>query len=251
MSIPKIIHCCWFGGSPLPDYALKCMESWKRFCPDYEIKLWNEDSFDFSSCRYAAEAYENRKYAFVTDYVRLVVLYEYGGIYLDTDVELLKPLDPLLSKAGYAGFENGSPGPYGRGFLIASGLGIGSEAKNELIYSMLSDYDGVSFFDENGHFDITPCSVRNTKTLIRHGLVPNGSYQEINGFCFYPASYFAPLDYVTRKTRITDTTYSIHHYAASWHGKQSALHQFKQRFKCTGIGRLFLRYKYVYSRQNR
>ncbi len=251
MSIPKIIHCCWFGGGPLPGYALRCMESWKRFCPDYEIKLWNEDSFDFSSCQYAAEAYENKKYAFVTDYVRLVVLYEHGGIYLDTDVELLKPLDPLLSKAGFAGFEKGSPGPYGRKYLIASGLGIGSEAKNELIGSMLDDYDGIPFVDESGQIDTTPCSERNTKSLMKHGLVPNGDYQEIEGFCFYPASYFAPYDYVTQKIRITDHTYSIHHYAASWQSEKSAWQKYKQRLKCTGIGRLFLMYKYVYSRQDR
>lgn len=244
MSIPKIIHCCWFGGSPLPGYAVKCMDSWKRFCPDYEIKLWNEESFDFSSCKYAAEAYENKKYAFVTDYVRLAVLYEYGGIYLDTDVELLKPLDPLLSKAGFAGFERGAPGPYGRDFLIATGLGIGSEPKNELIFSMLRDYDGVSFAGENGQIDVTPCSARNTGTLIRHGLVPDGSYQELGGFCFYPVSYFAPYDFVTHKTRITGHTYSIHHYAASWSSQKSPWQEFKQRLKCTAIGRIFLRYKY-------
>ncbi len=251
MSIPKIIHYCWFGNNPLPDYAVKCIDSWKRFCPDYEIKLWNEDSFDFSSCKYAKQAYENGKYAFVTDYVRLVVLYEYGGIYLDTDVELIKPLDPLLSKAGFAGFERGEPGPYGREFMIASGLGIGCEAKNELIHSMLNDYDGISFADENGQLDLTSCPERNTKALVKHGLVPDGRYQEINGFCFYPAAYFAPYDYVTQKTRITDDTYSIHHYAATWKSQKSAWQKFRLRVKCTAPGRLYLRHKYVYSKQKK
>ncbi len=249
MSIPKIIHYCWFGNNPLPDDAVKCIDSWKRFCPDYEIKLWNEDSFDFSSCKYAKQAYENGKYAFVTDYVRLVVLYEYGGIYLDTDVELIKPLDPLLSKAGFAGFERGEPGPYGRKFMIASGLGIGCEAKNELIHSMLNDYDGISFADENGQLDLTSCPERNTKALVKHGLVPDGRYQEINGFCFYPTAYFAPYDYVTQKTRITDDTYSIHHYAATWKSPKSVWQKFRLRVKCTAPGRLYLRHKYVYSKQ--
>lgn len=246
MSIPKIIHYCWFGNNPLPDYAIKCIDSWKKLCPDYEIKLWNEENFDFSSCKYAKQAYENKKYAFVTDYVRLAVLYKYGGIYLDVDVELIKPLDPLLTKAGFAGFEKGFPGPYGRGYMVATGLGIGCEAKNELILSLLKDYDDISFVDENGNIDITSCPERNTKTLIKLGLVPNGKYQEINGFCFYPVEYFAPFDYITLKTRITKNTYSIHHYSASWHSENNAWQKFKHRIKCTAVGRLILRYKYGY-----
>ena len=123
MSIPKIIHYCWFGGGPISPESRKCIESWKKYCPDYKIIEWNEQNFEISQNRYAQQAYEAKKYAFVSDYVRLAVLYEYGGIYLDTDVELVRPLDELLEHKGFIGMEHSAPSPYGRTLLVNTGSG--------------------------------------------------------------------------------------------------------------------------------
>ena len=148
MSIPKIIHYCWFGSDTIPKKAQKCIESWKKFCPEYKIVCWNEKNFDISSNRYVKEAYELGKWAFVSDYVRLKAIYEHGGIYLDTDVELIKPLDALLEGEGYMGFDEKG--------IVATGLGFAATPKHELIKNMLSDYDEIPFVLEDGSFDMTP-----------------------------------------------------------------------------------------------
>ena len=137
MSIPKIIHYCWFGGGPISAESQKCMESWKKYCPDYKIMAWNEQNFDISTNRYAQQAYEAKKYAFVSDYVRLAVLYEYGGIYLDTDVELVRPLDELLELPGFMGFQTNNE--------VATGLGFGARKGNSVVQALLRDYDALDF----------------------------------------------------------------------------------------------------------
>ena len=138
MSIPKIIHYCWFGGGPISAESQKCMESWKKYCPDYKIMAWNEQNFDISTNRYVQQAYEAKKYAFVSDYVRLAVLYEYGGIYLDTDVELVRPLDELLELPGFMGFQTNNE--------VATGLGFGARKGNSVVQALLRDYDALDFF---------------------------------------------------------------------------------------------------------
>lgn len=208
MAIPKKIHYCWFGKNSMPDLALKCIESWKKFCPDYEIIEWNEDNFDYRKNRYAREAYEMGKWAFVTDYARLDVIYEYGGVYLDTDVELLKPIDDLLTYEGFMGFQAG-----GR---IATGLGFGAQAHHPVIKELLKDYEGIPFFLEDGSYDKMACPERNHETLNRLGLVDNNEKQMVNGICMFPSEFFSPIDYHTGKKRITPNTYSVHYYAASW-----------------------------------
>ena len=140
MSIPKIIHYCWFGGGPINPESRKCIESWKKYCPDYKIIEWNEQNFEISQNRYAQQAYEAKKYAFVSDYVRLAVLYRYGGIYLDTDVELVRPLDELLEHKGFIGMEHSAPSPYGRTLLVNTGSGVGAEPGCEMIGKMLAAY---------------------------------------------------------------------------------------------------------------
>ena len=160
MSIPKIIHYCWFGGGPINPESRKCIESWKKYCPDYKIIEWNEQNFEISQNRYAQQAYEAKKYAFVSDYVRLAVLYEYGGIYLDTDVELVRPLDELLEHKGFIGMEHSAPSPYGRTLLVNTGSGVGAEPGCEMIGKMLAAYRNAAFIQETGEPDLRTCTQR-------------------------------------------------------------------------------------------
>lgn len=141
MSIPKKIHYCWFGRNPLPESAKKCIESWKKYCPAYEIIEWNEDNFDLTENRYAREAYEQKKWAFVSDYARLKIVYEQGGIYMDVDVELIKPLDELTELDGYMGFEKEIDGQ----MWIATGLGFGARAGHPIVGALLKDYEDIPF----------------------------------------------------------------------------------------------------------
>ena len=211
MSIPKVIHYCWFGHDPKPKLAEKCIKSWKKKCPDYKIIEWNEDNFDLSACPlYVRQAYEAKKWAFVTDYVRLKVVYDHGGIYMDTDVELKKSLDPLLTHQAYFGFEDG--------VHIATGLGFGAEKGNEVVRCMLSDYDNAQFFQADGSILYVTCPARNT-TSIQH-LLDTGENRNgivsIPGAVIYPTEFFCPLNWKTRELSITDNTYSILWYDASW-----------------------------------
>ena len=208
MSIPKKIHYCWFGNGELPKLAKKCIRSWKKYCPDYEIVCWNEQNVDLTQNRYAAEAYVQKKWAFVSDYVRLKVIYEQGGIYLDIDVELLRPLDELLTDAGYMGFDEKG--------LVATGLGFAAEAGNAVIGEMLNDYADIPFVLPDGNVDSTPCPDRNTATLIRMGMDLRNTDQTFMGMRFLPRDYLCPMEYETGKKKITANTYSIHHYCASW-----------------------------------
>ena len=170
MSIPKIIHYCWFGGGPISPENRKCMESWKKYCPDYKIIEWNEQNFDISKNRYAQQAYEAKRYAFVSDYVRLAVLYEYGGIYLDTDVELVRPLDELLEHKGFIGMEHSAPSPYGRTLLVNTGSGVGAEPGCEMIGKMLAAYRNAAFIQETGEPDLRTCTQRDTPLFTKAGL---------------------------------------------------------------------------------
>lgn len=208
MSIPKIIHYCWFGNSEMPSLAKKCIKSWKKYCPDYQIRCWNEQNFDLSQNRYVREAYAAKKWAFVSDYVRLKVVHTYGGVYLDTDVELIRPLDALVETGAYMGFDEKG--------IVATGLGFAAEAGNEIIGAFLEDYNDISFTLPDGSYDLTPCPDRNTKTLERLGMDMKNTDQTFCGMRFLPREYLCPMEYYTGKKMITEHTYSIHHYSASW-----------------------------------
>jgi hypothetical protein len=208
MSIPKVIHYCWFGNNSTPKSAQKCIESWKKYCPGFEIICWNEDNFDFKKNQYAREAYEAGKWAFVSDYARLEIVYNHGGIYMDTDVELIKSIEPLTNYEGYMGFEKNG--------MVATGLGFGAEKGNEIVGKMLSDYDNITFLQPDGSYDLTPCPVRNSNSLKELGMNLEDKDQIFNGVRFLPDEYLSPMDYYTGKKNITEKTYSIHHYAASW-----------------------------------
>ena len=212
--IPKKIHYCWFGGKKLPKLAKKCLLSWKRKCPGYEIICWNEDNFDINSNKYVKQAYESKKYAFVTDYVRLWALYNEGGIYMDTDVQVLKTLDNFLELQAFSGFENNESVPTGI---------MGSEPRLDIFKELLDYYKDKSFIDENGQMDTTTNVTTITNILFAKGLKKNNTLQTIEKFTLFPKDYFCPIDYVTRKKTITKNTYTIHWFAGSWVSKKDSL----------------------------
>ena len=229
--IPKIIHYCWFGGNPLPDLAKKCIDSWKKMCPDYEIKEWNENTININGMNaYVREAYKNKKWAFVTDYIRLYIIYNYGGIYLDTDVELLKNLDVLLDHDSFFGIENNN--------VVNTGLGFGAAKGNKLVKMLMDDYENVHFILKNGNLDLEPCPIRNTKTL--SGIFNKfDDYKKINSYknnYFYPKEYFCPMDNVTKEINITDNTFSIHYYSGTWLDEKAKKWEQKRKRICDKFG---------------
>lgn len=205
--IPKKIHYCWFGRNPLPPLAVKCIESWKKYLPDYEIKEWNEDNFDLDSNAYVKEAYEARKWAFITDYVRLYALVNEGGIYMDTDVEVLKPLDDLLCYDAVSGFESQTQ--------IQTGL-MACRDHQPLFEELLREYDNIHFRRPDGSLDMTTNVVRITNTCLKYGFVPKNTLQTVHGFTLLPKDYLCPKDYETGNLEITANTLTIHHFDGSW-----------------------------------
>lgn len=205
--IPKKIHYCWFGGKELPELAKKCIASWEKFCPDYEIIRWDESNFDLQSCQYVKEAYENKKFAFVTDYVRLYAMYTQGGVYMDTDVELTKNLDGFLTHQGFSGFESEEHIPTG---IMAA------EQNFPLFADLLSYYTDRSFILEDGTLDTTTNVLIITKLLTARGFVPNGEFQVVDGFALYPQDVFCPYDNATGVLHKTINTAAIHWFNKSW-----------------------------------
>lgn len=210
--IPKKIHYCWFGGNPLPELAQRCIESWKKYCPDYEIIEWNESNFDIEAYPYAKEAYDAKKWAFVSDVARLYALVNFGGIYMDTDVELLKPIDELLEYEALSGFESKE--------RIPTGL-MACRKDFPLFVKLLADYDARHFVDNEGNYDLTTNVETITDICLKNGLVLNNQKQTIEGFTLFPSDYFCPKDYTTGKLKITENTYSIHHFDGSWLSEES------------------------------
>lgn len=206
--IPKKIHYCWFGGNPLPEEAKKCIESWKKFCPDYEIIEWNESNYDLNKNEYVKYTYENKKYAFLTDYVRLDIIYNEGGIYLDTDVELVKSLDDLLDAECYIGMEQVG--------TINTGQGFGAKKGNDFVKENKEYYEKAPFLDDNGNFKRTICVEITTNILKKYGLKKENVKQSLNGIEIYPIEYFCPKKMGTNKITITENTHSIHHFEGSW-----------------------------------
>lgn len=208
--IPKKIHYCWFGGNQKPESVQKCINSWKKYCPDYEIIEWNESNFDIHCMPFVEQAIEAKKYAFASDVARLMVVYENGGLYFDTDVEVVKNFDDLLNNKAFLGFENNE--------YVASGLGFGSEAGVAFFKEHIDVYKDEVFINDDGSFNMLGCPRVATKLLVEKGLVQNNQEQIVDGVRIYPADYFNPYDSVTGKLDKTDNTYSIHWYDASWSG---------------------------------
>lgn len=214
--IPKIIHYCWFGQNPLPDSAKKCIDSWHKFFPDYEIKEWNEDNFDVNEIQYTSEAYNAGKYAFVSDYARFKILYEHGGIYFDTDVEVIKSFDDILKLGPFLGAEidgNEKKNIYPK---VAPGLCIGAEKKMPIINHIINKYKTLDFWGEDGMFNKYTMIPLVTDLLIEAGMHPTNKIQKVQDIMIYPSDYFNPLDIATGRLRITPNTHSIHWFMASW-----------------------------------
>lgn len=212
MSIPKVIHYCWYGGGEFNDLMKSCINSWKEFCPDYEIIEWNETNSNFDDNKYAKAAYDAGKWAFVSDYMRNKIIYENGGIYLDTDVMLLKSLDPLLEHKAYIGWEEGS---------VNTGLGFGAEKQNPIVKEFMDYYNDMDFWIAPGVINkiIEPTVVKSI--LINHGMEDRDDIiQQVDSFTVYPREYFCPLDIRINKLKKTPNSYSVHYYTATWYTEE-------------------------------
>lgn len=206
--IPKIIHYCWFGKGKKPEIVNKCIDSWKKILLDYEIIEWNENNFDINCSEYVKEAYENKKYAFVSDYARVYVLYNYGGIYLDTDTEVFKKLDTFLGEESFWGFEE-------KNYIATST--IGAKKGNKLIKIFLDFYEGKSFNQASQNLQ-TSTNVQIVTNIFKDlGFELNGHKQSIDEIgIIYPQEYFSPYDYINYYDKKTDKTYAMHHFYKSW-----------------------------------
>ena len=224
--IPKIIHYCWFGNNKKSKLTKKCIDSWCKICPDFEIREWNEENFDVNICEYTKQAYENKKWAFVSDYCRFYVLNKFGGIYLDTDVELLKSPEQFLSSP-FMGFETASS--------VNTGLITGCNVGDSLCKAMLDEYNSDKFIID-GNMNLKTVCERVTDFLQKDGLILNNTTQEVGNYVIYDSSYFNPYDVNTGKTNINDNTVSIHHFAASWCSRNERMRGkiFRMLNKCFG-----------------
>lgn len=223
--IPKIIHYCWFGQSPLPKSAMKCIASWKKYFPDYEIKEWNEDNFNVNIIPYTAEAYKAKKYAFVSDYARFWILYRYGGLYFDTDVEVIKNMDDIIAKGPFMGCEKDAEGDNVAD--VNPGLGLGATSNLCLYKELLDLYATIHFQNADSTLNLKTVVEYTTELLFKHGLKCTREIQCVGGVYIYPTSYFCPISVKDGKLRITSDTRSIHHYAQSW---QSPFRKYGRKF---------------------
>ena len=214
--IPKIIHYCWFGGKPIPEKYQKYIDSWRRFLPDYEIKEWNESNYDVKCIPFSAEAYSTGKFAYVSDYARLRIMYENGGVYFDTDVEVIKPLTDILSKGGFMAFEKNSNAEQGELLNVALGLGFAVEPNNPIIKEIMEFYETHHYIYPDGHMEQITIVKVTTKKKKKRGLYTSDRPTKIDGITIYPWEYFCPIEFLGNKLEITENTHTIHHYSASW-----------------------------------
>ena len=229
--IPKFIHYCWFGGNPLPPLALECIASWRKYLPDYEIMQWDESNFDVNIIPYTAEAYAQKKYAFVSDFARFWILHRHGGLYFDTDVEVIKPLDDIIEKGNFMGFEvdpdgDNTPGRYAPRFCFAvnPGVGFGMEKEHPFMKKMLDLYAELTF-------ELPPANIAWYKTIVAYtteklceeGLKNIKGVQVVDGINIYPHDYFSPINMISGRLHITPNTHTIHRFMGSWGVKKKSL----------------------------
>lgn len=207
--IPKTIHYCWFGEKEMPRQHRRYIESWKQYCPDYEIIEWNEGNYDVHKSRYISEAYEHKKWAFVSDFARMDIINEYGGVYLDTDVELIKNIDEMLKNEAFCGFESKD--------YVAYGLGFGARRNHPIIEEIKDYYENLPFVLERGQINEVTCPVIQTEVMKRHGLVCNGEFQVVEGMAIYPERILCGMSVISLRVEKNPMyTYAIHHYEGSW-----------------------------------
>ena len=214
--IPKIIHYCWFGKNPIPEQYKKYIKSWYNHMPDFDIKEWNESNYDVNCIPFSEEAYRVGKYAYVSDYARLKILYENGGIYLDTDVEMIRPLYNIISDGGYMGFEKNTNVKEGELLNVALGLGFAVEPNNSIIREIMEYYENHHFINSEGYIEQITIVKITSDILKRRGLKYSDRPIKIGKITIYPWDYFCPLEFLSNKIEITENTYTIHHYSATW-----------------------------------
>ncbi len=229
-NIPKVINYFWFGGNPLPEEAKKCIASWSKFLPDYKIKCWDESNFDLSSCEYVQEAYKAKKWAFVSDYARIAVLAEYGGLYFDTDMELIKSIDDIIQDGSFINLEKIFNGVQAPGM---SAMGVVPHL--ELFEDLVNIYKKRHFILNDGTYDETPIGSYVNEILIKNGVSFSNNITKWNKINFYPARFFSPMTFEDGRLLLKDDTRAIHHYAASWHDDEEK----KATKKVQKITRLF------------
>lgn len=210
--IPKIIHYCWFGGNPLPKSAIKCINSWKKFFPDYEIREWNESNFDVNMIPYTKEAYAAKKYAFVSDFARFWVLHEYGGIYFDTDVEVIRPMNDIIEKGAFMGMEKATKATQTRLF-VNPGIGLACPSGHEIWGNIISKYQAYKHFAPETQG--TVCVIT-SDYLQNQGIYLDGELKQAANFTIYPADYFCPQAMMGAPIELTENTRSIHHFDCTW-----------------------------------
>lgn len=205
--IPRIIHYCWFGKGKMSEEYKRYLKTWKQYCPDYEIKQWNETNYDVNKNLYMKQAYEKKMWAFVSDYARIDIIHQYGGIYLDCDVELLKSLDVFLGEDMYCGFEDDKH--------INLGHGFGAVAGHPFLEDLLQYYENLLFIDNEGKMNLTACPFYQTEVIKSYGILAENKFQKSDKIIVYPSEVFSPYSY-WGIGKVTDKTYSIHHFSASW-----------------------------------
>lgn len=221
--ISKKIHYCWFGGNPLDAKAINCIESWKKFFPDYEIIQWDESNFDVTQVDFMEKAYRNKKWAFVSDVARLLIVYENGGMYFDTDVEVVHSYDDILNVSGKAFMGMESEG------MVNTGLGFGAEKSHPFLKKCLEVYKQLDYEEYKDHISDIACPILTTRLLESAGFIKEDRIQSVEEVDIYPTTYFAPMDYQTGKIKLTDKTHSIHWYNASWQDESTKKEQEKLR----------------------
>lgn len=228
--LPKVIHYCWFGRNPLPKSAIKCINSWKKFFPDYEIREWNEDNFDVNIIPYTREAYSVNKYAFVSDYARFWILYHYGGLYFDTDVEVIRDMTDIVGAGPFMGCESKfNPKAKDEDVDINPGLGIGAVANLDVYREILDYYSTLHFINPDRTFNVVTVVKHTSRVLCRHGLRNVPAVQTVAGINIYPYDYFNPFDNATGKMMKTANTRSIHWYSMTWIENKNPIRTFATR----------------------
>lgn len=225
--IPKRIHYCWFSGNPIPEKLQRCIASWKEMCPDYEIIRWDESNYDLSKYRYTQQAFDSKKWAFIPDIVRLDVLYEYGGFYFDTDVEIIRNLDDLRYQDAFCGREE-----WGH---VNFGGGSGCRKNFELIKEILVFRKDEPFIREDGSFNTEASGYYETTPLVRRGLHIENTTEIIDGMTIYSAEYFSPYNYGSGTENITENTFSIHYFSGGWLGEEGNQYRKETRMKYSQI----------------
>lgn len=242
--IPKKIHYCWFSGKEMPKEYLNYIESWKKYCPDYEIIRWDESNYDITKNQYMYDAYKERRWGFVPDYARLDIIYNEGGFYLDTDVELLKSLDYLCQEKAFMGFEENN--------AVNPGCGFGAEKGNPVIRKLRDMYESISFYAEDGTLNLTPSPGYISEKLEEAGVVRNNRLQKLENITIYPKEYFGAKEYTSGKENRTENTCSIHHYSSSWMSEDEKILEKRRKELCNHYGHFWgNRINGLYSRVNR